>query len=50
MSTEISYLSCLIALILSNTHKFALKTQLVMSVNVNSWQRNCMFVLDLCIK
>ncbi len=48
--------SCLIALKLSlkfvkNTHKFRLciQKESVMSLKVNSWERNCMFILDLCM-
>ncbi len=52
--STISFLPCLIAHRLSITHiKPTLKTHelqkaLVMSVKVNSWERNCMFILDLC--
>ncbi len=53
LSTKLSSFSSLIALKLSNTHKFMLKShikQSVMSEKVNSRERNYMLVLDLCIK
>ncbi len=53
LSTKLSPLSSRIALKLSNTHKFMLKShikQSVMSEKVNSWERNCMLILDMCIK
>ncbi len=52
VSTKRSYLSCLIVLKRSNTHKFMRKTYELqksqLCQKVNSWERNCMFIFDLC--
>ncbi len=54
MSAKLNNFLCLIALKLSNKYEFMLKTsyktQSVMSVKVNSWERNQMFILGLCNK
>ncbi len=52
VSTKLSYLSCLIVLKHYYTHKFMRKTYELQKSQlcrkVNSWERNCMFIFDLC--
>ncbi len=49
LSTKLSSLSSYIALKLSNTHKFMLKTHMSYknSVNVNSWERNHVYISSM---